>query len=104
MFNKKTHEPTTDDMPEQIGPWEMLDDAAMADAAAILSPLFPDLHLAPVAKRVDTTMYACFDRGADGKGKGVVVVYEGGSASGVVRRYAGFTQWFDAALADTPEA
>jgi hypothetical protein len=106
MFRNKSGNqsdgPTTADMPETIGAWEMLSEAAAEKLKPALAERYPNDNLAPIARRAGNRHVACFDRGQDGKGKSVVVLRVEG-AGGIVRRYERFTEWFDSALADKPE-
>jgi hypothetical protein len=102
MFQRKQTDPTTADMPDTIGGWEMLDDTGAEKLGPILAERYPENNLVAVARRADNGQAACFDRGADGKGKAIFVVRVAGP-TGIVRRYPGFTQWFDAAVAGKEE-
>lgn len=101
MFKRKRKEPTTADAPDSIAPWEMLDEAEIDAQTARLQGRWPGRHLVAIARRMDTDAVACFDKGPDGAGKAVLVVENLDAADGATERhYKGFTDWFDAALAD----
>jgi len=63
----------------------------------------PGRNLVAIARRTDTDAVACFDKGLDGAGKAVLVIEGLDTADGVARHYKGFSDWFDAALADAQE-
>lgn len=99
MFRKKVDERTTEDAPDSIAPWEMLEDDEIASLSVRARELMPERHLAAFARRIDEPHCACFDRGEDGKGKSIAVVNT--KTGEIVTEYPGFTAWFDAALADS---
>jgi len=99
MKDKKKQELTTDDAPDSIEPWEMLDDDGMAQITAKVIARYPEMNLKAFARRIDNDHRACFDKGADGTGKRVVVVREGGGP--IVKDYVGFIAWFDSAIAES---
>ena len=101
MFKRKPRELTTEDAPDNIHPWEMLDDAGIAAHTARLRERFPDRHWIAFARRLDRDALAAFDKGLEGAGKAVVVV-EGldGTGEPTETPLPGFGAWFDAALAD----
>ncbi len=100
MLKRKLKELTTADAPDNIEPWEMLDEAGIAAHTARVREAFPLEHFIPIARRLDKPLVACFDKGADGSGKGIVVIEDNAR---ITRRYPGFVKWFDAALADAAE-
>ena len=101
MFKRRQKEPTVEDAPDSIAPWEMLDEAEIEAQTARLRERRVERHLIAFARRLDKDAVACFDKGQDGAGKAVLVL-EGFDAPGgaTERHYKGFTDWFDAALAD----
>ncbi len=103
MFKRKRKEQTTEDAPDSIAPWEMLDETGIDAQTARLRERRVEPLIA-FARRVDTDAVACFDKGPDGAGKAVLIL-EGFDAPGgaTERRYPGFGEWFDAALADAQE-
>ena len=96
MFRRKAkaQEATSEDIPETLGAWEMLDEAQIASETAALKSRFPDENWTAFSRRPDTAEIACFDKGHDGVGKAIVIV----GKAGVVRRYPGFGAWFDTAV------
>ncbi|GEM_PF-1105856 len=104
MFKRKRKELTTEDASDSIAPWEMLDEAGIAEQTARLAGRRPGRTLVAIARRLDTDAVACFDKGLDGAGKAVLVL-EGLDAAdgGAARHYPGFSAWFDAALQDAQE-
>ncbi len=104
MFKRRQKEQTTEDAPDSIEPWEMLDEAGIESQTARLGEHWPGRNLVAIARRLDTDAVACFDKGADGAGKAVLVVEDLDAAGGATERhYKGFGEWFDAALADAQE-
>lgn len=104
MFKRKRKELTAADAPDSIAPWLMLDEAEIEAQTARLRERWPGRNLVAIAKRLDTDAVACFDKGADGAGKAVLVVEDLDAAGGATERhYKGFGEWFDAALADAQE-
>ncbi len=104
MFKRKRKEQTTEDAPDSIAPWAMLDEAEIEAQTARLRERWPGRNLVAIARRMDTDAVACFDKGPDGAGKAVLVVEGLDAADGAAERhYKGFTDWFDAALADARE-
>ena len=100
MFNRKPKSPTTEDAPASIAPWEMLDDAGIAQHTARVRARDPQRNLTAFARRMDQDTVACFDKGADGKSKAVVVLRHGDDpARAEEHRYPGFSAWFDDVLA-----
>jgi poly(3-hydroxybutyrate) depolymerase len=100
VFQRKPKTLTTEDAPASIAPWEMLDDAEIASSTARVRERDPLRNLTAFARRVDQDTVACFDKGADGKSKAVVVLRHGGdSTKAEEHRYSGFSAWFDDALA-----
>jgi hypothetical protein len=97
MFKKK-NDLTTDDAPDSIAPWVMLDESEMASIAAKIKKGYPDQNYVPVARREGSDLRVCFDKGVDGKGKTLVLVHESGGP--VVKNYNGFADWFDEAVAE----
>ncbi len=104
MFKRKRKELTAADAPDSIAPWEMLDEDGIESQTARLRERRPGRNLVAIARRTDTDAVACFDKGPDGAGK-AVLVFEDLEAQdgGAARHYAGFGEWFDAALADAQE-
>lgn len=101
MFKKKSEELTVQDAPDSIAPWEMLDDAGIAAGTARLRQRYPFRDLTAIARRLDRDALACFDKGPNGTGKAVLVFDSLAEPNQTTeRRYAGFGEWFDAALAD----
>jgi hypothetical protein len=101
MSAKKSDDLTTEDAPDSILPWEMLDDAGIASASARLKGSLPELYLTAFARRVDTKVIACFDKGEDGKGKAILLIDEKAPPDRkVVKKFSGFGEWFDTAIAD----
>ena len=103
MFKSRQKEPTAADAPDSIAPWEMLDEAEAEAQTARLRGQRPGWNLVAIARRTDTDAVACFDKGLDGAGKAVLVIEGLDTADGVARHYKGFSDWFDAALADAQE-
>jgi len=100
MFKRKPKELTVEDAPDSIAPWEMLDEAGIAAQTARLVSYFPTRHLIAFARRLDKDAIACFDKGPEG-GKAVIVIENGDALETMAeRRYSGFGEWFDAALAE----
>ncbi|MBV9852226.1 MAG: hypothetical protein JO250_21375 [Armatimonadetes bacterium] len=100
MLKRTPKEPTTEDAPDNIAPWEMLDDAGIATYTAKLRERDPLRNLIAFARRMDQDTVACFDKGADGKGKAVLVLRRfDDPAQTKEHRYPGFGAWFDDALA-----
>ena len=100
MLKRTAKEPTTEDAPDSIAPWEMLDDAGIAAYTARLRERDPLRNLTAFARRMDQDTVACFDKGPDGKGKAVLVVrHLDDPAQTKEHRYPGFSAWFDDALA-----
>ena len=101
MFKSRRKEQTVEDAPDSIAPWEMLSEADGAAQTARLQAPRPGQHLLAFARRLDADAVACFDKGPDGTGKAVLVLENPDAPGGVIeRRYAGFGDWFDAALAE----
>lgn len=101
MFKSRRKEQTTEDAPDSIAPWEMLSEADGAAQTARLQAPRPGQHLVAFARRLDSDALACFDKGPDGTGKAVLVLENPDAPGGVIeRRYAGFIDWFDRALAE----
>ncbi len=101
MFKRKQRELTAADAPDSIAPWEMLDEAGIESQTARLRARWPGRNLVAIARRLDRDAVACFDKGANGAGKAVLVVEDLDAAGGATERhYKGFGEWFDAALAD----
>ena len=100
MFKKKPRELTVEDAPDNIAPWEMLEEAEIVVQTARVAGRLQGRTLAAFARRLDTDAVACFDKGTDGTGKAVLVL-EGLDAPELAaeRRYPGFSAWFDDALA-----
>ena len=104
MFKRKRKEATVEDAPDSIAPWEMLDEAEIESQTGRLRARRPGRNLVAFARRLDTDAVACFDKGPDGVGKAVLVFEDlGAEDGGAARHYKGFTDWFDAALADAQE-
>ena len=102
MFKSRQKEPTAADAPDSIAPWEMLDEAEAQTAR--LRERRPGRNLVAIARRTDTDAVACFDKGPDSAGKTVLVMEDlDGMDGGAARHYKGFSDWFDAALADAQE-
>ena len=97
MSKKKDSEATTEDATDSIAPWVMLEDDEIASLTVRVRTAVPDRSLTAFAQRKDKGLCACFDRGADGKGKSVVAVEL--ATGSIVRQYTGFGAWFDSALA-----
>jgi len=102
MFNKKKQrELTVDDAPNSLAPWELLEEAEIAKQTTRVSAQMSGRTLVAFARRLDTDAVACFDKGADGTGKAVLVLEQLDTPElRAERRYPGFSAWFDAALAD----
>lgn len=101
MFKRKQRELTTEDAPDSIEPWLMLEEAEIAAQTARLRERWPDRHLIAIARRVDRDTLACFDKGPAGTGKAVVVIENADQPDETTEQhYQGFSGWFDAALAD----
>lgn len=101
MFKRKQKELLASDAPDSIAPWEMLSEEGIERQTAWLSQRRTEPHLIAFARRLDSDALACFDKGQDGLGKAVLVLENFESPGGAVeRRYAGFGEWFDTALAD----
>ena len=102
MFKRKKKELMAEDAPDSLAPWEMLDEAEIDAQTARLRAHRVERNLTAFARRLDKDALACFDKGPDGAGKAVLVL-EGLDAPGgaTERRYQGFGEWFDAALADS---
>jgi hypothetical protein len=77
----------------------MLDDDGMLSVKVKLLKAYPDRNLAPIARRIDNDLRACFDKGPEGTGKRIVVVHETGGD--FVKTYDGFVGWFDEAVAES---
>ena len=104
MFKRKQKEPTTEDAPDSIAPWEMLSEAEIASQTAWLKERRMERDLIAFARRLDNGALACFDKGPDGASKAVLVLEDFEAPGGATeRRYAGFGEWFDAALAERQE-
>ena len=100
MFKKRVPDPTTEDVPDSIAPWEILDDAGIASRTAAVRERHPLRNLTAFARRVDQDTLACFDKGDDGKSKAIVVLrHLDDAAQTKEQRYPGFSAWFDDALA-----
>ena len=103
MFKKKQKELTVDDAPDSLVPWEMLEEAEIADQTARLDdPVFRPRASLRLLGALDKDAVACFDKGTDGAGK-AVLVWENVDAPAELtaeRRFPGFVAWFDAALAE----
>lgn len=99
MFSRKPRELTTEDAPDSIAPWEMLDEAQIAEQSARMQLLQPGRTVVAFAHRLDRTTLACFDKGAQGTGKAVVVFDEN---AGEIQetRHSSFGEWFDAVVAE----
>jgi hypothetical protein len=102
MFKKKQpRELTVEDAPDSIAPWEMLEEAEIADQTARLETRFPGRGFVAFAHRLDKDAVACFDKGPDGTGKAVLVLENVDAPDQTAeRRFPGFVAWFDAALAE----
>ena len=100
MFKKKSEDLTTEDAEASIAPWEMLDEEGIAAHTARVREREPLRNLTAFARRMDQDTVACFDKGADGRSKAVVVLRAGGDSAQVKEhRYPGFSAWFDDVLA-----
>ena len=100
MLRRKRKDPTTEDAPDSIAPWEMLDEAGIATYTAKLRERDPLRNLTAFARRVDQDAFACFDKSADGQGKSVLVLQLGNGRGQIQEhRYPSFSAWFDDALA-----
>lgn len=100
MFRKTQPEPTTEDAPDSIAPWEMLEDAGIAFWTESVRERLPARDLIAFARRADEGSVACFDKGTDGRGKAVLVLERFEDASMTQERhYPGFSAWFDDVLA-----
>jgi hypothetical protein len=100
MFRKTPKELTTEDAPDSIAPWEMLEDAGIADWTERVRERIPARELIAFAHRSDEGTLACFDKGPDGRGKAVLVLQRfDDPAQTQERRYVGFSAWFDDVLA-----
>ena len=101
MFKRREKELTTEDAPDSIAPWEMLGEDEIAAQTARLHARLPGRALVAIARRLDTDAVACFDKGWDGTGKAVLVVFGLDTPEDLTETtYPGFSAWFDAALAD----
>ena len=101
MFKSRRKEQTVEDAPDSIAPWAMLSEADGAAQTARLQAPRPGQHLVAFARRLDADAVACFDKGPEGTGKAVLVLENPDAPGGVGEmRYAGFGEWFDAALAE----
>ncbi len=96
MFKRRTKEPTAEDAPDSLAPWQMLEEEEIADYTARLHAELAGRNLTAFARRLDRAAVAAFDKGPDGAGKAVVVR----EPDGAERPYPGFGAWFDAALAE----
>ncbi len=96
MFKKRRNSTPPDVMPDSIAPWEMLHEDEIASVSVRLREDDPERPLTAFARRTDTGAFACFDKGVDGTGKGVVVLKHDGSE----KPFPSFTAWFDQALKD----
>jgi len=104
MFKRKRKELTTEDASDSLAPWEMLDEAGIAEQTARLEGRRPGRGLVAIARRLDTDAVACFDKGPDGAGKAVLVLEGLDAPDGAAERhYPGFSAWFDAALQDAQD-
>ncbi len=100
MLKRTPKDPTTEDAPDSIAPWEMLDDTGIAAYTARLRERDSLRPFIAFARRVDQDTLACFDKGADGKGKAVLVLrHFDDPARTKEHRYPGFSAWFDDVLA-----
>jgi hypothetical protein len=100
MLKRQPPELTTEDAADSIAPWEMLEDDEIATLTAQLRERDPLRNLTAFARRIDQDTVACFDKGADGKGKAVLVLrHFDNSAQTKELRYPGFGAWFDDVLA-----
>ncbi len=101
MFKRRTQEPTAEDAPDSLAPWQMLEEEEITAHTARLRERWPDRHWIAFARRLDRDALAGFDKGPDGAGKAVVVVEGlGGAGEPAEQAYPGFGAWFDAALSD----
>lgn len=101
MFKRRQKELTSEDAPDNIAPWEMLDEAEIETQTAWLRERRVERNLIVFARRLDKDAVACFDKGPDGTGKTVLVLEDFDVPGGATERhYKGFGEWFDAALAD----
>lgn len=101
MFKRKQKELTTANAPDSIEPWEMMSEAEIESQTAWLREHRQERNLIAFARRLDKDTLACFDKGPDGSGKAVLVLENFDAPGGALeRRYSGFGEWFDAALAD----
>ena len=109
---KRKEELTTEDAPDSIAPWQMLEDDEIESITARLQAKLPERNVTAFARRDDNDHVACFDRGpqlksdepadvgsrvAGDKAKTVIVVdrYSGET----IRQFEGFTAWFDSVTA-----
>ena len=100
MFKRKQKELLASDAPDSIEPWEMLSEEGIEKQTAWLRGRRTEPSLIAFARRLDTDALACFDKGPDGAGKaGLVLEHFDAPGGATERRYAGFGEWFDAALA-----
>ncbi len=99
MFKRKQKELLASDAPDSIAPWVMLEEAEIESQTAWLRERRTERNLIAFARRLDKDAVACFDKGPDGTSKAVLVLEEFEAPGGATeRRYAGFGEWFDAAL------
>lgn len=99
MLKRTPKEPTTEDAPDSIAPWEMLDDAGIAASTAKVRERDPLRNLTAFARRLDRDTLACFDKGVDGQSKAIVVLsHFDDPVQTKEHRYPGFSAWFDDVL------
>ena len=101
MFKRKQKELMASDAPDSIEPWVMLEEAEIESQTAWLRERRMERNLIAFARRLDKDTLACFDKGPDGTSKAVLVLEDFDAPGGATeRRYAGFGEWFDAALTE----
>ena len=77
----------------------MLDEAGIATYTARVRERDPLRNLTAFARRIDRDTVACFDKGADGQGKAVLLLsHLDDPAQTKEQRYPGFSAWFDDVL------
>jgi hypothetical protein len=104
MFKRKQKELLASDASDGIEPWLMLEEDDIEAQTAWLRERRVERNLIAFARRLDKDALACFDKGPEGTSKTVLVLEDFDAPGGATeRRYGGFGEWFDAALADQAE-
>lgn len=93
-YKRRHKQSTALDTSDTLGAWEMLHEDEIASYSVRLREFDLDRRLTAFARRKDTGAFACFDKDASGKTRGVVVLHHDGTE----RAYDSFTAWFDAAV------